>query len=49
MASFHAGAFGSSPEPFSTPSIVNSPEASGSGNSLTPFSRMHSANFTAFS
>ena len=31
------------------PRRSNSPDASGSGNSGTPFSRMHSANFTAFS
>jgi hypothetical protein len=28
-------------------SIVNLPDPSGSGNFLTPFSRMHLANFTA--
>jgi len=49
MAVFHAVLLGSSDEPLSTPSIVNPPDASGSGNSLTPLSRMHSANFTAFS
>jgi hypothetical protein len=41
--------FGSSDEPFTTPSIVNSPDAGGSGNALTPLLRMHSTNFTAFS
>jgi hypothetical protein len=49
MACFHAGALGSSDEPFTTPSIVNPPDAGGSGNSLTPLFRMHSANFIAFS
>ena len=48
MAVFHAAVLVSSDEPFTTPSMVNSPDASGSGNSLTPLSRMHSANFTAF-
>ena len=49
MAPFHAAVLVSSDEPFTTPSIVSSPDASGSGNSRTPFSRMHSANLTAFS
>ena len=31
------------------PSIVNSPDAFGSGNAPTPLARMHSAKFTAFS
>jgi hypothetical protein len=48
MVFFHAAVLGSSAEPLSIP-YANSPDASGSGNSLTPFSRMHSANFTAFS
>jgi hypothetical protein len=48
MAVFHAAVLGSSDEPFSTPSMVISPDASGSGNALTPLARMHSANFTAF-
>src|SRR5579862_738849 len=39
--------FGSSDEPFTTPSMVNEPEAAGSGNPITPLARMHSANFTA--
>ena len=39
----------STDEPFATASRVSSPDASGSGNALTPLSRMHSANFTAFS
>src|SRR5207302_7215126 len=38
----------SSDEPFATASIVNAPDASGSGNAPTPLARMHSANFTAF-
>jgi hypothetical protein len=49
MACFHAAVLGSSDEPLITPSMVSAPDASGSGNSLTPLSRMHSANFTAFS
>src|SRR5262249_39930665 len=36
-------------EPLAIASIVSSPDASGSGNALTPLARMHSANFTAFS
>ena len=48
MACLNAGVFGSSDEPFTTPSMVNLPEAPGSGNALTPLLRMHSANFTAF-
>ena len=48
MACLNAGVFGSSDEPFTTPSIVSLPDALGSGNSLTPLLRMHSANFTAF-
>jgi hypothetical protein len=39
----------STDEPFAIVSIVNAPDAFGSGNSLTPFSRMHSENLTAFS
>jgi hypothetical protein len=39
----------STDEPFAIISMVNAPDASGSGKSLTPFSRMHSENFTAFS
>jgi hypothetical protein len=27
--------------------MVNAPDASGSGNALTPLARMHSENFTA--
>ncbi len=34
-------------ELFATASMVNAPDASGSGNVLTPLARMHSANFTA--
>ena len=49
MAFFHAAVLGSSDEPFAIPSMVSAPDASGSGNSLTPLSRMHSANFTACS
>src|SRR5205807_1345606 len=49
MACLNAPLFGSSDEPFTTPSMVNEPDASGSGNALTPLARMHSANFTAFS
>ena len=37
----------SSDEPFATASMVNAPDASGSGNAPTPLARMHSANFTA--
>src|SRR5665213_1143273 len=44
-----AAEFVSTDEPFATASIVNWPDASGSGNALTPLLRMHSANFTAFS
>jgi hypothetical protein len=47
MACVNAGLFGSRDEPFTTPSIVNSPDAGGPGNWLTPLWRMHSANFTA--
>ena len=39
----------STDEPFAIVSMVNAPDASGSGKSLTPFSRKHSANLTAFS
>ena len=35
-------------DPFATASMVNAPDASGSGNAPTPLARMHSANFTAF-
>ena len=28
--------------------MVSAPDASGSGNPLTPLARMHAANFTAF-
>jgi hypothetical protein len=48
MAVFHAAELGSIDESFTTPSTVNAPDASGSGNALTPLLRMHSANFTAF-
>jgi hypothetical protein len=48
MAFSHAAELGSSDEPLFIPE-ANVPDASGSGNSLTPWSRMHSANFTAFS
>ena len=44
----NVGVLGSSDEPFTIPSMVNLPDAPGSGNSLTPLLRMHSANFTAF-
>src|SRR5215208_2737146 len=49
MACLNAGVLVSSDEPFATASMVSSPDAGGSGNSLTPLSRMHLANFTAFS
>ena len=49
MACLNAAVLGSSDEPFAIPSMVSSPDATGSGNTLTPLSRMHSANFTAFS
>ena len=49
MACSNAAVLVSSDEPFAIPSMVNSPDASGSGNSLTPLSRMHSANLTALS
>ncbi len=49
MARLNAAALVSTDEPFATASIVNSPDAFGSGNARTPFARMHSANFTAFS
>ena len=39
----------STDEPFAIPSMVNSPDAAGSGNALTPLPRMHSANATALS
>ena len=48
MACFQAAVLGSNDEPALIP-YMNWPDASGSGNSLTPLSRMHSANFTAFS
>src|SRR5947209_7028499 len=47
MACLNGGVFGSSDEPFTTPSMVNLPDAPGSGNALTPLLRMHVANFTA--
>jgi hypothetical protein len=47
MAFFHAAELGSSLVIPATNSW--SPDAFGSGNSLTPLSRMHSAKFTAFS
>src|SRR4051812_18392617 len=47
MAPFHAAPLVSSDEPFRTPSIVSWPDASGSGNPRTPFSRMHSETRTA--
>ena len=37
MACLNAAALGSSDEPFATASMVSSPDASGSGNALTPF------------
>jgi len=49
MACLNAAALVSTDEPFATASIVNSPDAFGSGNARTPFARMHSANFTAVS
>jgi hypothetical protein len=49
MACWNAGLFVSRDEPFATASIVNPPEAGGSGKSLTPLCRMHPANFTACS
>jgi hypothetical protein len=47
MACFQAAELGSSLSISSTNSW--SPDAFGSGNSLTPLSRMHSANFTVLS
>src|SRR5262245_10838773 len=49
LACLNAALLGSTDDPFATPSMVDSPEASGSGNARTPLARMHSANFTAFS
>jgi hypothetical protein len=49
MACSNAAVLVSSDEPFATASIVNSPDAFGSGNALTPLARMHSANLTALS
>src|SRR4030095_5703961 len=49
VACLNAAVSVSSDEPFATASIVNSPDAFGSGNALTPLARIHSANFTAFS
>ena len=43
MACLNTAALGSTDEPFAIPSMVNSPDASGSGNPLTPLLRMHSA------
>ena len=48
MACVNAGVLVSSDEPFAISSMVNLPDAPGSGKSLTPLLRMHSANFTAF-
>src|SRR5487761_962520 len=47
MACWNVAEFGSSDEPFITPSMVSAPDASGSGKLLTPLARMHWANFTA--
>src|SRR5439155_8495746 len=47
-ACLNAAEFVSRDEPFATASMVNAPDASGSGNAPTPLARMHSANFTAF-
>src|SRR5262245_56817638 len=49
MAFLNAALSVSRDEPFATPSIVNSPDAFGSGNCATPLSRMHAANLIAFS
>ena len=49
MACSNAAVLVSSDEPFATASIVNSPDAFGSGNALTPLARMHSENLTALS
>ena len=49
MAFLNAAVFVSSDEPLATASMVNSPDASGSGNARTPLSRMHSENFIPFS
>jgi hypothetical protein len=49
MACSNAAELVSSEEPFATASIVNSPDAFGSGNALTPLTRMHSVNFSALS
>ena len=48
-ACWNAGVFVFSDEPFATPSMVSWPDALGSGNLLTPLSRMHWENFTACS
>jgi hypothetical protein len=47
MACLNAALLVSSDERFAIASMVNVPDASGSGNSLTPLARMHWANFTA--
>src|SRR4029450_4698267 len=47
LACLNAALLGSTDDPFATPSMVNAPDASGSGNARTPLARMHSANFTA--
>ena len=47
MARVNAALFVSIELPFAIVSIVNVPDASGSGKALTPLCRMHSANFTA--
>ena len=48
MAWMNTALLGSTDEPFATPSMVSWPDASGSGNALTPLARMHWANLTAF-
>ena len=47
MAVLNAAVLVSSDEPFAIASMVNSPDAFGSGNALTPFYRMQLANFIA--
>jgi hypothetical protein len=49
MACWNVALLVSTPEPFAIASIVNWPEAFGSGKLLTPFERMHWANCTASS
>ena len=48
MAFSNDALFVSSDEPFAIASMVRPPDASGSGNALTPLSRMHCANLSPF-